>query len=67
MPSEKPVQPLDELANELKLTPEENEKLWRIRRLNTMGPREYLSFLLALTKDLPASREVSGPSEPFEI
>lgn len=67
MPSRKPVEPLDELAKELTLTPEENEQLWRVRRLNRMGPDEYLHFLLAFTKDLPASREISGPDEPFEI
>ena len=67
MPSGKTVEPLDELAKELALTPEENQQLWRVRSLNRMGPAEYLDFLLAFTKDLPASREISGPDEPFEI
>ena len=67
MPFRKAVEPLDELARELALTSAENEQLWRLRRLNQMGPSEYLDFLLAFTKNVPASREISGPDEPFEI
>jgi hypothetical protein len=67
MPSKK-VEPLDELAGDLALTPEQNDQLWRVRRLNRMSPQEYLEFLLAFTEGVPPSREVSPePEELFEL
>ncbi len=68
MPIEETVEPLDELARELVLTPEQNEQLWRVRDLNRMDPKQYLDFLLAATKDLPPSREIlPPPKELFEL
>jgi hypothetical protein len=68
MPSKKRIEPLAELERDLALSPEENEALWRIRRLNAMDPHEYLRFLLAATKDMPASRQTPpADTEPFEL
>jgi hypothetical protein len=66
MPSK--VEPLDELAGDLALTRDENEQLWRVRRLNRMNAREYLDFLVAFTERVPPSREVlPEPKELFEL
>lgn len=68
MPSKKRIEPLDELERDLALSAEDNEALWRIRRLNAMDPHEYLRFLLQTTKDMPASREIPPIDfEPFEL
>ncbi len=68
MQSRRAVEPLDELAEELALTPEQNEQLWRVRQLNRMDPQQYLDFLLACTKDTPPSRDVlPEPKELFEL
>ena len=67
MQSTKRVESLDLLELDLQLTPEDNEKLWRVRELNRMDSHQYLAFLLAFTKDHPPSRETSEGWEPFKL
>ena len=68
MPSRKPVEPLDEFERDVPTTPEDNELLWRVRELNSMNSADYLAFLLAVTKDLPPSRETNRDTdEPFSL
>jgi hypothetical protein len=68
MASTKRVEPLDELAAEmLRLTPEENEALWRVRERNRMGPHEYLEFLLAFATQPRAQETIQDDIEPFEL
>jgi hypothetical protein len=66
MPSPKPVEPLDTFAVDVPVTAADNEALWRSRQLNDMDPHEYLQFLLAFTKDLPAERHITD-GDPFEL
>jgi hypothetical protein len=70
MQSKKRVEPLDELAGQLQaMTPEENEKLWRVRELDWLPPREYIAWCSYLTRNLPVSREDLATDEhlPFEL
>ena len=70
MQSTKPVEPLDELAEQLlALTPEENEALWRVRERDYLSPKEYLAWCTFLTRNLPASRDDLATDEhlPFEL
>ena len=69
MSSTRHVEPLDELAAELaRMTPEQNEFLWRVRELNRMGPHEYLEFLLQFSAAHPPSRETTPDDiEPFVL
>jgi hypothetical protein len=49
-------------------TPADVAALARAERHNRLDSDEYLAFLLALTKDLPASRETnSDTDEPFVL
>ena len=49
-------------------TAEEVAALERVESYNQMSPEDYLQFLLALTKGLPASRETNSDSdEPFTL
>lgn len=56
-----------ELANLPEPTAEDIAALDRAERHNVMTQDEYLAFLLALTKDLPASRDPNTADEPFEL
>ena len=69
MASTKGVEPLDELADEMaRMSPAENEFLWRIRELNQMGPHEYLDFLLQFSANRSVSRETTPDDiQPFEL
>ena len=57
----------DELANLPEPTADDIAALDRAERHNVMTQDEYLAFLLALTKDLPASRDTNTADEPFEL
>ena len=49
-------------------TPEDLIALERSDLGTAMSPQQYLDFLLAVTKDLPPSRETSSDiDEPFEL
>ena len=69
MESTKSVEPLYELADEMaRMSPAENEFLWRVRELNRMGPHEYLDFLLQFSANRPVSRETTPDDiQPFEL
>ena len=67
MPSNAPVEPLWTLETDVPTTIADVEALWRVRELNWMPPAEYLEFLLAFTKDVPASREIVTFDEPFTL
>jgi hypothetical protein len=70
MRSTKPVEPLDELAEDLsKMTSDENEILWRIRDRDYLAPSEYLAWCSYLTTGLSASRQDLASDEhlPFEL
>jgi hypothetical protein len=69
MQSKKRVESLDTFEQDVPVTPEDSEMLWRLRdRHNTMSPEEYLQFLLTFTANLPASRETNSDSdEPFVL
>ena len=56
-----------ELANLPEPTAADIAALDRAERHNVMTQEEYLAFLLALTKDLAASRETNTIDEPFEL
>ena len=56
-----------ELANLPEPTAADIAALDRAERHNVMTEKQYLAFLLALTKDLPASRETTDSDEPFEL
>ncbi len=56
-----------ELANLPEPTPADIAALDRAEQHNVMDAQQYLAFLLALTRDLPASREVRDSDEPFEL
>jgi hypothetical protein len=66
MQSRKSVEPLDMFEIDVPATTADNEALWRARERNDMSPHEYLQFLLAFTKDLPADRGIVD-GEPFEL
>jgi hypothetical protein len=70
MQSTKRVEPLDELAEDLRaMTREENEALWRVRELDWLSPKEYIAWCSFLTRNLPASREDLATDDylPFEL
>ena len=49
-------------------TPEDLVALDRADLSTAMSPQDYLDFLLAVTKDLPPSRETNRDTdEPFEL
>ncbi len=53
---------------ELLLSPEDSEKLARVRELNRMAPPEYLQFLLTFAPLHPPGREINTDAdEPFEL
>lgn len=56
-----------ELANLPEPTAADIAALDRAEQYNVMTQEQYLAFLLALTKDLPASRETNANDEPFEL
>lgn len=69
MPSTKRVEPLDTFEIDVPITPEDVAALARAREESyRMDADEYLQFLLAVTRNLPPSREPDGPwPEPFEL
>ncbi len=56
-----------ELANLPEPTAADIAALDRAEQHNVMTQEQYLAFLLALTRDLPASRETTDADEPFEL
>jgi hypothetical protein len=57
-----------ELANLPEPTPADIAALDRAESYNVMDAKQYLAFLLSLTKDLPASRETNtDEDEPFTL
>lgn len=66
MRSQKRVEPLDTFESDVPITAADTEAQWRARQLNDMDPHEYLQFLLAFTKNLPAERHIID-AEPFEL
>ncbi len=68
MQSSRKVEPLTELAEVLKLTPEENQKLWDIKQLDWLPWDQYLAWCSYLTRDEPPSREITPLDiEPFTL
>jgi hypothetical protein len=70
MRSTRPVEPLDELAEDLsKMTADENDTLWRVRDRDYLSPGEYLAWCSYLTRGISASREDLASDEhlPFEL
>jgi hypothetical protein len=56
-----------ELANLPEPTVADVIALENAERHNVMSPRQYLDFLMALTKDLPARRNTNDDDKPFEL
>jgi hypothetical protein len=68
MQSQKPVEPLDTLEQDVPTTAEDTAALERIRELNAMDPHEYLAFLVAFSKHHPPGRETGSDDDlPFTL
>ena len=69
MPLSKRVEPLYELASDLRLTEADNEALWSVRERDHLPPMQYLEWCTLLSKNLSPSRDdlATDAYLPFEL
>jgi hypothetical protein len=67
MPSNANRIDLPDFERDMPLSEEALAALDRARELPPLTFEEYLQFLNSLTTGQPASREISGPDEPFTL
>lgn len=66
MQSKKQVEALDSFEQDVPVTGQESELLWRVRELNRMTPQEYAEFLAQFRFD-PRNDLNRDTDEPFEL